>query len=292
VETTIGQEVVHELLGVKTSKTIASLVDLRIKDRAGLTHFLQAVLEEVLVSSLVVGGTKGLLKVRVLAKVELAIIDIRAGTALLDTILMPVVTKLGSITVEGVLEIRILVVVELGIEDQVLGVGNSHGANRDGSEAHSGNQTLRIALVLEVPDELLGSESIEPWVAGLVDLRVEQGAGLTVLVDAELEEVLVSSLVVGSTKSLLKVRVLAKVELAVIDNRAGTALLDTILMPVVMKLGSITVEGVLEIRVLVVVELGVEDSILHVAKGTLGRNTSQDHLHHFVTRVFSRRLST
>jgi len=282
VETAIGEEVVKELLTIKASKTITSLVNLGIVEGAGLTELVDAVLEEVLVSLLVVVA-ESLLEVGILGKVVLEVKDKRAGTALLDTILMPVVVELASITVEGVLEIGILVVVELGIEDKVLNTA-AHGSNRDGSEAHSGNQTLRITLVLEVPEELLGRKRGEPWVACLVDLRVIERAGGTELVDAVLEEVLVCLLVVV-TESLLEVRVGGKVVLEVKDARAGTTLLDTILMPVVVELASITVEGVLEIGVLGVVESSVENDILHVAHGTLRRNTSQNHLHHFGIRV-------
>jgi hypothetical protein len=285
VETAIGEEVVKELLTIKGSKTITSLVNLGVVEGAGLTELVDAVLEEVLVSLLVVVA-ESLLEVGVLGKVVLEVKNKRASTALLDTILMPVVVELASITVEGVLEIRILVVVELGIEDKVLKTA-SHGSDRDGSKAHSGDQTLRITLVLEVPEELPGRKRGEPWVACLVDLRVIDRTGGTELVDAVLEEVLVSLLVVVA-ESLLEVGIGAKVVLEVKDARASTALLDTILMPVVVKLASIAVEGILEIRVLGVVESSVKNDILHVAHGTLRRNTSQNHLHHFDIRVFNK----
>jgi hypothetical protein len=289
VVTAIGQEVVHELQGAETHETIASLVDLGVVDRAGVTELVDTVLEEVVVDLLVVSA-ESTLEIRVVLKVVLEIEDIRAGTALADTVLVPVVMELAIVVVEGVLEVRILVVIEISIEDHILGVASGHGSNADGGEAHGGHQTLTLAHVLEVPEELTRSEVGEPGVDSLVDLRVVDRAGLTHLVDAVLEEVVVDLLEVPA-ESLLEIGVAIKVEGKIEDSRAGTALADTVLVPVVVELVVVVVEGVLEVRILVVIEISIEDNLLHV-HGTIRRNTSKHrHGHHFrkgfVSRVFS-----
>jgi len=275
VSATIGKVVLHELLTVQAHKTITSLIDLRIISGAGLTELLDTELEEVLVGSLVVVGTEGSLEIRIFAEVELKVEDFRAGTALLDTILMPVLVELGIVVVESILKIRILVVIEVGIEDQVLRVASDGGVG-DSAEAHGSHETTAVTLVDEVPDHLTRREGVEPWVNSLVDLRVIERAGLTELVDTELEVVLVGSLVVVGTEGSLEIRVLAEVELEIKNGRAGTALLDTILMPVLVELGIIVVESSLKIRILVVIEIGIEDDLLHV-HGGIGGNTSQHH---------------
>jgi len=272
VEAAIAHVVLEELHGAETSQAITSLVDLRIVGGAGLTHLLQTVFEEVLVGLLVI-RTESLLEVRVLAEVELEIKNLRAGTALTNTVLMPVLVETSIVVVESILEIRILVVIEVGVEDQLLSVGN--GAVLDSSEAHAGHQTLRITLVLEVPEELTRSEGREPWVAGLVDLRVIDRAGLTHLLQTVFEEVLVDLLVIR-TESLLEVRVLFEVELEIKNARAGTALTNTVLMPVLVETSIVVVESILEIRILVVIEISIEHDLLHV-HGTIGGNTSQHH---------------
>jgi len=275
VSATIGKVVLHKLETVHAHKTITSLIDLRIISGAGLTELLDTILEEVLVGSLVVVGTEGSLEIRIFAEVELKVEDFRAGTALLDTILMPVLVELGIVVVESILKIRILVVIEVGIEDQVLRVASDGGVG-DSAEAHGSHETTAVTLVDEVPDHLTRREGVEPWVNSLVDLRVIERAGLTELVDTELEEVLVGSLVVVGTEGSLEIRVLAEVELEIKNGRAGTALLDTILMPVLVELGIIVVESSLKIRILVVIEIGIEDDLLHV-HGGIGGNTSQHH---------------
>jgi len=275
VSATIGKVVLHKLHAVHAHKTITSLIDLRIISGAGLTELLDTILEEVLVSSLVVVGTEGSLEVRIFAEVELKVEDFRAGTALLDTILMPVLVEFGIVVVESILEIRILVVIEVGIEDHLLGVA-SDGGEGDTAEAHGGHETVAVTLVHEVPQHLTRRETVEPWVNSLVDLRIIERAGLTELIDTILEEVLVSSLVVVCTEGSLEIRVFAEVELKIKDSRAGTAFLDTILMPVLVELGIVVVESILEVRILVVIEVSIEDNLLHV-HGGIGGNTSQHH---------------
>jgi len=273
VHTTIAKVVLKELLRAETHEAIASLVDLRIIGGAGLAHLLDTILEEVVVGLGVVLAESPL-EVGVLGEVELKVEDLRAGTALLDTVLVPVVVEFSIVVVEGVLEVRILVVIEVGVEDKFVDIANN-ATVVDGREAHSGHQTLRIALVLEVPEELAGREAGEPWVHVLVDLRVIDGAGLTELVDTVLEEVVVG-LGVVLAESLLEIGVLAEVELEVKDGRACAALLDTVLVPVVVEFSIVVVESILKIRILVVIEIRIEHDLLHV-HGTIRGNTSQHH---------------
>jgi hypothetical protein len=280
----------HELSGSKIGQEgIDGLVHVGVIGGAGLTQLVDTILEDMVVSLGVVRA-ESLLEVRVLAQVETKVKDVRACTALLDTILVPVLKKLGIVVVEGILEVRILVVIEISIEDHILGVASGHGSNADGGEAHGGHQTLTLAHVLEVPEELTRSEVGEPGVDSLVDLRVVDRAGLTHLVDAVLEEVVVDLLEVPA-ESLLEIGVAIKVEGKIEDSRAGTAFADTVLVPVVVELVVVVVEGVLEVRILVVIEISIEDNLLHV-HGTIRRNTSKHrHGHHFrkgfVSRVFS-----
>jgi hypothetical protein len=281
VRTTIGEEVVKELMTITSSETITSLVDLGVPGRAGLTELLDTILEEVLVGTLVVVSTESLLEIRPLSKVELEVKDFRAGTALLDTILMPVMVELAIVVMESVLEVRILVVIEISIEDNFLQVSGKRRVGNSG-EAHVCHQALRITLVLEVPEGLTRSEVVEPWVASSVNLRVVLRAGLTELVDTILEEVMVN-LGVVSTEGLLKIRVLAEVVLKVEDRGACTTLLDTILMPMVMELAIVMVESILEIRILVVIEVCIEDNIFHVAHGSI----SWYHIQHHFRKRFS-----
>jgi len=280
MEATIAQVVLNELLWVHAHQAITSLVDLRIVGRAGLTHLVHTILEEVMIDLSEI-PSEGSLKIGIVVKVELKIKNIRAGTTLLDTILMPVMVELGLIVMESSLKIRILVVIEISIEDHLLGItGRSSIANL--SEAHIGHQALREALVLEVPEELTRSKGIEPWVASLVNLRIVLRAGLTELIDTILEEVM-EDLAVVPSKSLLKIRVLVEIELKVKDARASTTLLDTIFIPVMVELGIIMVESSLKIRILVVIEISIEHDLLHV-HSTIRGNTSQ---HHFRKGLFN-----
>jgi len=279
--TTIAKVVLKKLLTVHAHKTITRLVDLRIISGAGLTELLDTILEEVVVGLSVI-TTEGSLEVRIFAEVELKVEDFRAGTALLDTILMPVLVEFGIVVVESILEIRILVVIEVGIEDHLLGVA-SDGGEGDSAEAHGGHETVAVTLVDEVPDHLTRRKAVEPWVDSLVDLRVIERAGLTELIDTELEEVLVGSLVVGGTEGSLEIGVLAEVELKIKNGRACTALLDTELVPVLVESGIVVVESILKIRILVVIEIGIKDDLLHVHGGIRG-NTSQ---HHFRKGFYS-----
>jgi len=280
VMTAIAQEVVHQLHRAQTLQAVALLVDLGVVGRARLTHLVDAELEEVVVNLGVVIA-KGLLEVRVLAKVEGQVEDVRAGTALLDTEGLPVVQELGVVVVEGVLQIRILVVIEVNIEHQVLRSDGGHGCNSKSAEAHGGDHALRTAKVAEVPQELTRSQGGQERIHGLIDLGVVGRARLTELVDAELEEVVVN-LGVVIAKGLLEVRIVGQVEGQVKHVRAGTALLDTEGLPVVQELGVVVVEGVLQIRILVVIEVDIEHNILHV-HGRISGNTAQ---YHFVWFFF------
>jgi len=272
--TTIVHVVLEELLTVHAHQAITSLIDLRVVSGAGLTHFLDTILKEVVVDTGVI-LTESLLKIRMLVKVELKIKNLRAGTAFLDTILMPVVVELTIIVMESILKIRILVVIEVSIENEVLH-GTSHGRVADTSKAHTSHQALRITLVLEVPEQLTSRKVSEPWVESLVHLGVVHGAGLTELVDTILKEVVVDTGVVLA-ESLLKIGVLLKVVLKVEDAGASTTFLDNILMPMVVELAIVMVESILKIRILVVIEICIEDNFFHVGQCRVRRYHIQHH---------------
>jgi len=274
VSATIGHVVVDQLQGVESLKAIALLVNLRVVGGAGLTHLVDSMTEEVLVGSGVVIA-ECLHEVGVVLKIELDIKNIRAGTALLDAVVLEVSAKLGIVVVECILEVGILVVIEVDIEDKILRSAGRHGRDSDGAEAHGGDHALGAAHVTIVPGELNRGERGEEGIHSLVDLGVVGGAGLTHLLHTMTEVVLVGSGVIIA-ECLHEVGVVVEVEGQIEDVRAGTALLDTVVLPVGEKLGIVVVECILEVRILVVVEVDIEDNIFHV--DCRFRRNTRDHL--------------